>query len=202
MTNKKAFTLAETQKNNSLATFRGRGIKGEGAAKRAAFTLAETLIVLVILGIVASITIPAIVRRQMEANNRAKIKKSMTVYDTGINKIVIENQLKSDRAVQDWAGVNCENSINYFKVNSFAKNENGADNNCRFRASDGIWWDISDILNPKVALKEKELDDDALATTFTMSAEFDQNGSLRVNDRGYDSNNANVKKDNLTVIAY
>ena len=74
-TNKKAFTLAETQKNISLATFRGRGIKGEGATKRAAFTLAETLIVLVILGIVASITIPAIVRRQMEAQNRAKIKK-------------------------------------------------------------------------------------------------------------------------------
>ena len=93
--------------------------EGKGAT---AFTLAETLIVLVILGIVASITIPAIVRRQMEAQNRAKIKKSMTVFDTAINKIVIENQLKSDRAVQDWAGVNCENSINYFKVNSFSKN--------------------------------------------------------------------------------
>ena len=117
-----------------------------------AFTLAETLIVLVILGVIASITIPAIVRRQMEAQNRAKIKKSMTVFDTTINKIVIENQLKSDRAVQDWAGENCENSINYFKVNSFSKNNDGADNTCRFRASDGVWWDISDILNPKVAL--------------------------------------------------
>ena len=161
---------------------------------KAAFTLAEAMIVLVILGVIASITIPAVVRRQMEANNRAKIKKSMTVYDTGINKIVIENQLKSDRAVQDWAGVNCENSINYFKVNSFSKKEDETDNLCRFRASDGVWWNISDILNPIIALKEDELDDDTLATTFTMSAAFDQNGSLRVNDRGFAPNNLNIKK--------
>ena len=31
---KKAFTLAETQKNISLATYRGRGIKGEGVTAR------------------------------------------------------------------------------------------------------------------------------------------------------------------------
>ena len=61
MKKEKAFTLAETQKNISLATYRGRGIKGEGVIKHAAFTLAETLIVLVILGVIASITIPAVI---------------------------------------------------------------------------------------------------------------------------------------------
>ena len=67
--------------------------------KKAAFTLAETLIVLVILGVVAAITIPALVRNQMEAQNRTRIKKAMTVYDMLINKIVVENNLKDDVAV-------------------------------------------------------------------------------------------------------
>ena len=43
--------------------------------KNKAFTLAETLIVLVILGIIASITIPAVVRNQIEAQNRTRIRK-------------------------------------------------------------------------------------------------------------------------------
>ena len=55
--------------------FEGDSIpEGEGH-KRAAFTLAETMIVLVVLGVVASITIPAVVRNQIDAQNRTKLKK-------------------------------------------------------------------------------------------------------------------------------
>ena len=40
-----------------------------------AFTLAETMIVLVILGVVAAITIPALVNRHMEAERKTKYRK-------------------------------------------------------------------------------------------------------------------------------
>ena len=153
------------------------------------------MIVLVILGIVASITVPAIVRRQAEAQNRAKIKKCMTVYDTGINKFIVENQLKSDAAVYQAAPIgNCNLTSQYFKVSEYQKNPDGTDNLCIFRVSDGVWWNISDILNPIIALNEDDLNDPDNSLTFQMSAEFDRNGSLRVNDRGYNPNNANVKK--------
>ena len=153
------------------------------------------MIVLVILGIVASITVPAIVRRQAEAQNRAKIKKSMTVYDTGISKFVIENQLRSSDAVYRVAPRGeCSLTSQYFKVSEFVKNNDGTDNLCRFKVSDGVWWDISDILNPTIALNKDDLEDPDNSLTFQMTADFDNNQSLRVNDRGYDPNNANVKK--------
>ena len=151
-----------------------------------AFTLAETLIVLVILGIIASITIPAVVRRQMEANNRARIKKSMTVYDTAINKFIVENDLKSDAAVYQIAPKNnCTFTSQYFKAVENIE-ENGNQNLCKFKSADGVWWDISDILNPIIGLNKDDLTDVNSNTSFKLSAKFDQNGSLRVDDLAYE----------------
>ena len=160
------------------------------------FTLAETLIVLVILGIIASITIPAVIRNQMEAQNRTRIRKAMTVYDMALNKIVVENQLKSDRAVQDWAGSSCENSINYFKVNSFVKDENGVENLCKFKSADGVWWNITNVLNPTIGLRESDLDENVNSDTrFKLLSHFDQNGSLRVDDLAYEIKINGAKSD-------
>ena len=165
------------QKDSSLSLTVTRG-----------FTLAETLIVLVILGIIASITIPAVVRRQMEANNRARIKKAMTVYDTAINKFIIENQLKSDAAVYQIAPKNnCTFTSQYFKAVENIE-ENGNKNLCKFKSTDGVWWDISDILNPIIGLKRNDLTDENSNTSFKLSSKFDQNGSLRVNDLAYETN--------------
>ena len=107
--------------------------------KNAAFTLAETIAVLVILGLVAALTVPQVVRRQIEAQNRAKIKKAMSVYDFLINKIVIENDLKSNNAVQDWADENCNNSSSYFKVSKTSENIEENKEFCKFKTSDGVW---------------------------------------------------------------
>ncbi|MBQ7450448.1 prepilin-type N-terminal cleavage/methylation domain-containing protein, partial [bacterium] len=52
------------------------------------FTLAETLITLSILGIVAAITIPSLVGRQIESQNRTKLKKAMTMYEKAINNML------------------------------------------------------------------------------------------------------------------
>ena len=110
-----------------------------------AFTLAETMIVLVILGVVAAITVPALVRNQMEAQNRTRIKKAMTVYDTAINKMVVENNLKSNDALYSSdpnnntafaPQGNCTRTSAYFKINRTLNDDNGT--NCRFCSSDNV----------------------------------------------------------------
>ena len=64
--------------------------------------------------------------------------------------MVIENGIKSDTALVDWADSNtkndCANTSVYFKA---ARNleVNGNATNCKFRAADGVFWDISDIKN-------------------------------------------------------
>ena len=61
--------------------------------KKNAFTLAETLIVLAILGVVAAITVPTLVKKQSEAANRTKIKKAMRTYDAAIQQMVRVNDI-------------------------------------------------------------------------------------------------------------
>lgn len=164
--------------------------------RKAAFTLAETLIVLVILGIIASITIPAVVRNQMEAQNRTRIRKSMTVYDMSLSKMVVENNLKSNEALTQWGnGNNCVNTRAYFK-----SAEDG-NNNCIFKSSDNVWWDITDITRPIIGL------DRNMNNHFQMFGHFDNNGSLRVDDIQYDMANLNNENyiqqsdiDNMTAL--
>ena len=160
--------------------------------RKAAFTLAETLIVLVVLGVVASITIPAVVRNQIDAQNRTKLKKCMTVYDMGISKMVVENGIKSNDALinefnADKNNGSCAKSRAYFK-----SVEENANNNCIFKSSDGVWWDISDITRPKIDLKNGNFDEDS-DTRFQMFAHFGKDGELRVDDIQYDI--ANVQTD-------
>ena len=156
--------------------------------RRVAFTLAETMIVLVVLGIVAAITIPALVNRHVEAERRTKLKKAMTVYDMALNKIVIENNLKSEEAVENWANANgpCINSSDEFKVSENVT-ENGVVNTCKFKDASGIWWDITNILNPTIGLRASDLDENANSDTrFKLLSHFDKNGSLRVDDLAYE----------------
>ena len=185
-----------------------------------AFTLAETMIVLAILGVVAAITVPALVRHHVEAQNRTKIKKAMTVYDMAINKIIVENNLKSEGAVENWANANgpCTNSSGEFKVSENIT-ENGVINVCKFKDANGIWWDITDILNPTIGLRAGDLDENSDSNTrFKLLSHFDKNGSLRVDDLAYEQtleNNAgnimsmaklfefiNTDKENIGVIEY
>ena len=58
--------------------------------KRAAFTLAETLITLTILGIVAAITVPTLINKYIEATNRTKVKKAMEYNEKGCNISIIK----------------------------------------------------------------------------------------------------------------
>ena len=150
---------------------------------RKAFTLAETMIVLVILGVVAAITVPALVRNQMNAQSRTRLRKAMTVYDMALNKIVVENGIKSNDALinefnADKNNGSCAKSRAYFK-----SVQDGA-NNCIFRASDGVWWNIEDITHPIIAFDDDDLDkaDEENNKAFHLVGYLDDNGSLRVLD--------------------
>ena len=207
---RKAFTLAETQSchpelvsgshetnakeeilNSVLSTSKHNDpcfrMTRCACKKKVAFTLAETMIVLVILGIVAAITIPALVRRHVESSNRTKIRKAMAVYDTAINKMVVENGIKSNDALinefnADKNNNSCAKSRAYFKVS-----QDGA-NDCTFRASDGVWWNISDINHPIIAFNEDDLTDEIASgdtnKAFKLVGYMDGTGILRVGDLG------------------
>ena len=153
---------------------------------RKAFTLAETMIVIVVLGIIATLTIPALVNKNKESVAKTKVRKAMAAYESALNKMIIENDLKSDDTLTAWAGANCANSTNYFKKVQ--------GDGCIFKTSDGIWWNISDIERPLIAFKQDDLDQTKANAENDMSAfvlvgRFGTDGSLRVDDLAYETAN-------------
>ena len=156
--------------------------------KKYAFTLAETLIVVVVMGIIAMLTVPNVIKKYQEAQQRLKIKRSMTVYDLAITRMTVENDLRSEADLKAWADDDCSNTSKYFKVSKF----DGSENKCQFKTSDGVWWNISDIMNPIIALSEQALID-AIANgtdglkSFKLVTSFDGGiGSFRVDDIGFE----------------
>lgn len=59
--------------------------------KTKAFTLAETLIALAIIGIVAALTIPALVQKYQERETISKLKKAYSVISNAYNLTIAEN---------------------------------------------------------------------------------------------------------------
>ena len=154
------------------------------------FTLSETLIVVVVLGIIATLTIPALVNKNKESVAKTKVRKAMAAYESALNKMIIENDLKSDTALNEWVGAtaNCGNPSNYFKKVQ--------GDGCIFKTSDGIWWNISDIERPVISFKEINAGNEEQITAnannandktaFVLVGRFGTDGSLRVDDLGYE----------------
>ena len=156
--------------------------------KHAAFTLAETLTVLAIMGVVAALTIPSLYSRHTQSLNRTKIKKAMTVYDAAVKIMKAENKLYNETKFDNFVNRlrNCGNTSKYFIKT--------AGDGCQFKTSDGIWWDITNIKKPVIAFSQKALND-AIASSadyknsFYFVSSFDNENILRVNDIGYESEN-------------
>ena len=79
-------------------TLAGQAFAGGGQllkVKKEGFTLAEVLITLSILGVVAAITVPSLINKQTESANRTKVKKAMAAYEKALTQMVIENDIRS-----------------------------------------------------------------------------------------------------------
>ena len=165
--------------------------------KSRAFTLAETLITVVILGIVAAILVPNLINRQVENANRTKVKKAMAAYEKAINFIILENDIKSTEELKEFGEEEtCKFSKAYFKTVQDGKND------CIFKTADRVWWNITDLTNPIIILKDSQKDKSktelqTLAkdvndkTVFSMVGRFDDLGTLRVNDNAYEQSLSN-----------
>ena len=59
--------------------------------KRKAFTLAEVLITLVIIGVIAAITIPSLINKTNEQETVVAVKKAYSILSQAYQRIVAEN---------------------------------------------------------------------------------------------------------------
>lgn len=162
-----------------------------------AFTMAETLIVVIVLGIIAMMVIPGLVIKQRESINRSKVRKAMAFYEFVINRIVIENDLKSIEALRNYANSeeNCVNSNKYFKISQ--------GEGCTFKTTDGLWWNIQEIDRTIISLKEinENKQGNTLAETiakanntenydaFVLVTTMDNHGAFRINDLAWEKTN-------------
>ena len=159
-----------------------------------AFTLAELISVIIVLGIVAAIIIPSTVKRHSELIKRTTIKKALAAYNTAVEKIIIEQGLRSTKELDNWAkgSGDCAPVRQYFKAIETA---NGG---CRFRTADKLWWDMgtagnnSSLTKTFVAFKSEDLNWSGKKMTllnnsdaFCFTSSFDDNGSLRIYDLSY-----------------
>ena len=118
--------------------------------KKTAFTLMETLITVVILGIVAAIVVPNLINRQVENANRTRVKKAMASYEKAINYIIIENDIRTTEGIREFGeDDDCESAKKYFKTV-----QDGA-NDCIFRTADRVWWDITDLSKPLISQRNQ-----------------------------------------------
>ena len=92
-----------------------------------AFTLAEVLITLSILGVVAALTIPALVNRNSDIAAQTKLKKAIAAYETMAAVYMAENE------TADLTGLTCSGLKDYFKQIDGA-------GTCSFTTADGAYW--------------------------------------------------------------
>ena len=110
-------------------------------SSKKAFTLAEVLITLSILGVVAALTIPNLVNRNSDIAAQVKLKKAISNYEDVAAIYMVENEttnLGVTGAAADsfMGGEGCPLAANYFKIVSRS--------GCTFTTADGVYW----VLDP------------------------------------------------------
>ena len=148
-----------------------------------AFTIAETMIVLIIMGTLFTLIIPSTMSKHRESINRVKIKKSMAYYEVVFKKLVVDNAIMTDSSFKKKVQTsNCDKIKKQFKIIE-------TDGDCVFRAAEDVWWNVTDFTEPFVVIKKDNLNKNkANATDNNVCFRFSGhivNGVLRINDMGY-----------------
>ena len=99
-----------------------------------AFTLAEVLITLSILGVVAALTIPSLVNRQQEMAAIVKLKKAISQFEQVTEVYMAENEATDMEGMvrSTSSKTNCDELSKYFKV--------VGGGGCDFTTADGVHW--------------------------------------------------------------
>ena len=162
---------------------------------KSGFSFAEVIITLTVIGIIATITIPALISRQKELYNKERVKNAVSTFETAMSKIIIENNIKTTTELINWANQedNCQNTTKYFKKT--------VDNGCIFKTANNVWWNIENperpiiYINKEGITKENILEVTKKANTkdnkeaFVLIGHFDNVGSFRMDDLTYETNN-------------
>ena len=99
-----------------------------------AFTLAEVLITLSILGVVAALTIPSLVNRQSQMAAIVKMKKAVSQFEQVAEVYMAENEATDISGMVSKTTGKCDNLSGYFKMVT------KSDNDCVFTTADGVEW--------------------------------------------------------------
>ena len=105
-------------------------------SNKKAFTLAEVLITLSILGIVAALTVPALINRQSDMAAIVKLKKAISTFDQAANVYMVENETSDITGMVN----SCAAVKQYFKT--IKDNNAGEDEGCIFTTGDGALWEF------------------------------------------------------------
>ena len=104
--------------------------------------MAETLITLAILGIVAAISIPALVKSQTEKANRTKIRKAMAVYEKLINQVVIENDIHTTSELGNFMCEDIEPRTEFLNYVKYTSSQETKFHGKAYKTADGVWWNF------------------------------------------------------------
>ena len=126
---------------------RGRDVKRSSSRftlhsslnKKVAFTLAEVLITLGIIGVVAAITIPAIVANYQKHVTVVQLKKAYTVFSQALERSVQDN---GEVEYWDWQNLDTANqNFGEKYILPYLKGVSKADNAVRWKSLDGSFND-------------------------------------------------------------
>ena len=158
-----------------------------------AFTLAEAIAVLVLLGVVFAITVPSAISNAAVKSRRLKVKRAMTIYQQLVENMVVENDLpRNTYSFESFAKDSGGNS-NCLQIRQYMKTAATiGSNGCKFLSVNDIYWDFTyGATKPIIAFNQEYLTKDLAEaddnnTTFMMSTKFSSDGGIRVNDLGYE----------------
>ena len=77
-----------------------RKVRGDYVPRKAAFTLAEVLITLGIIGVVAALTLPTLIQNQQEKEKVVRLKKAYSILNNAIQRAITE-----DGPISSWSGI-------------------------------------------------------------------------------------------------
>lgn len=143
------------------------------------FTLAEVLITLVVVGVIAAMTIPTLINTYRKSVVESKLKKSFSVLSNAVKRATADY---GDISV--WEFDNLENFLNKYML-PYISNVKGQIsayhtwNKCKLELADGTFWEISNPSNFNIRQY------DGLNHPYIM-VKVDINGDAKPNNAGYD----------------